>query len=190
MADLYSVGLADGELDSLERAEMHLAKADEDFADADLDRGAGDVFVARSLLARLRLALEDVGTLDSFDSDVGVPLTKRQSQDHLLLRADFAIGVGELEIAARCLDEVERSPSSEVTLSWSTLGRAEIARRFGRGQGPDLMAVRDDAIDRGAWWLAAQAELGMTEADEARVQTPDGTVVRALGRPRVLWMTT
>jgi tetratricopeptide (TPR) repeat protein len=189
MAHLYSVALIDGEVGALRSAERHLAQADEDFADAALTRGAGDVAVARSLLARLRLALEDIGTLDTFDSFIDVPLTERQRQDTLLLRADFALAVEEFQVAAECLEQIEQSPSSEVTLAWSTLGRAELAR-VGHGSGPDLTAVRADALYRGAWWLAAQAELGMAKVDEARTQTPDGTIVRALGRPRVLWMTT
>ena len=114
-------------------------------------------------------------------------LSRRQRQDQLLLFTDLALAADDVSQASACLDEVDRSHPSELTASWTRFARAETVHRDGNPE-PSLNTIKADAEAVGAYFMAAQAALGVS--GEAETTTLTGERVRAVGSPRVLWLLT
>lgn len=185
MAHLYSCALQ-GETDRANRlatAQVELEAAAMDFGDSGLGEGMGDVYIGRLLMHRLRIAL--------FPHSSAVPapvkLSKRQNQDRLLLLADIAIGQGDLAAAQRHVNRVMKSRPSELTAWLARFAKAEIARVQNKGV-TQLDGLVSEAESGGAHFLAAQAVLGRDDIAETAVAS--GSVIAAVGHPRVLWLLT
>jgi len=184
MAHLYSLAVP-GDIrsgNSLADAATELDLAWLDFKDSDLTTGLGDVYIGRLLLYRLQMACSQPGT-----EPQAPELSQRQHQDQLLLFADIALADADVEAALSHLDAVDRLQPSELTASLARFARAEIAHRF-KTSGPSLAEIQSEAEAVGAYFLAGQAALGLSE--EAETATANGQLIRAVGTPRVLWLLT
>lgn len=189
MAHLYATAFPDRHADvetAIDEAMALADKAADDFEDSNLHRAAGDVFIARLLGHRLKIAIG----LDAPGPTEPPMLTRRQSNDVALLRADTALAVGDVAAADKHLAIVERSPANQVAAAWARLGRAEHGRHTGATTTAHD-AIEHDAEERGARWLAAQAALGHTDDAEVTISTSLSPLrVRGVGEPRVLWLVT
>ena len=185
MTWLYSLALAGSVSveECMSDAENQFRLAEQDFNDSGLATGLGDVYIGRLLLYRLHRALSTESSAEPAPRE----LSRRQRQDQLLLLADLALAADDASHASACLDEVDRSHPSELTASWARFARAEIAHRYGN-PGPSLNTIKADAEAVGAYFMAAQAALGVS--GEAETTTSTGERVRAVGNPRVLWLLT
>lgn len=134
------------------------------------------------MLYRLQMACSQPGT-----EPQAPELSQRQHQDQLLLFADIALADADVEVALSHLDAVDRLQPSELTASLARFARAEIAHRF-KTSGPSLAEIQSEAEAVGAYFLAGQAALGLSE--EAETATANGQLIRAVGTPRVLWLLT
>ena len=84
------------------------------------------------------------------------------------------------------------TPGHAVQLTYSSVtfarfARAEVAHRY-RMAGPSLAGVQSEAEDVGAYFLAGQAALGLSQGPETT--TANGHRLVAVGTPRVLWLLT
>ena len=184
MAHLYSLAVPGdtGSGSSLNDAAAEFDLACLDFNDSALTVGLGDVYIGRLLLYRLQIACSQSGTALKAPE-----LSRRQHQDQLLLSADISLAVSDAEAALNYLDAVDRLQPSELTAFLVRFARAEIAHRL-KTSGPSLAAIQSEAEDVGAYFLAGQAALGLSE--EAEIATADGQQLLAVGNPRVLWLLT
>lgn len=184
MAHLYSLAVP-GDIrsdNSLDDAAAEFGLACGDFEDSELITGLGDVYIGRLLRYRLQMACSQPGT-----EPQAPQLSQRQHQDQLLLSTDIALANEDVEAALHYLDAVDRLRPSELTASLARFARAEIAHRFGR-TGPSLAEIQSEAEAVGAYFLAGQAALGLSEDTETA--TTNGQRLRAVGTPRVLWLLT
>ena len=189
LAHLYSTAAtatAPGLDEAVRAARNCLNTAEADFDDSGLARGEGDVFVVRLLAHRLCLAAGHDGPAPTPPSNA----TRRQSHDIALLLTDIALARDDLPEADRQLSFVERLPANQVASAWARLGRAEYSRRAGTS-GPSHADIEQTASSVGAWWLAAQARLGVHNANEVTIHNAAWPVrAKAIGSPRVLWLLT
>jgi hypothetical protein len=183
MAHLYSFAVpSDTRGSRLDDAAAEFDLAWLNFNDSDLTTGLGDVYIGRLLLYRLKMACSQPGTAPEPPE-----LSQRQHQDQLLLFADIALAGAGVEAALHHLDAVDRLQPSELTTSLARFARAEIAHRS-QTAGPSLAEIQSEAEAVGAYFLAGQAALGVSE--KAETTTANGQRLRAVGAPRVLWLLT
>jgi hypothetical protein len=184
MAHLYSLAVP-GDIrsgNSLDNAAAEFDLAFLDFNDSDLTTGLGDVYIGRLLLYRLQMACSQPGT-----EPQAARLSQRQHQDQLLLFADIALADADAQAALNHLDAVDRLQPSELTASLVRFARAEIAHQS-KTAGPSLAEIQSEAEAVGAYFLAGQAALGLSE--KAEIAAANGQRLRAIGTPRVLWLLT
>jgi hypothetical protein len=161
-----------------------------------------DLRTATLLAARVELALGgDRGIEASGDqlSDAEA-LGGRYVDDRCLVLADLALARGGVDDAGVLLRRVAGRPSCPVAGAWAALGLAEVRRLGGdtTGAADDFQRVGHLGAERGAWWLQAQAAIGLeicgTRRDEWSGVPDDVRQAaqerRALGASRVLWMMT
>jgi hypothetical protein len=103
------------------------------------------------------------------------------------LFTDVALANADVEAARSHLDAVYRLQPSELTASLVRFARAEIAHRSGTA-GPSLAEIQSEAEATGAYFLAGQAALALSE--RAETVTANGQRLRVVGKPRVLWLLT
>lgn len=183
LAALYETAIVPGTSvdDAIRVAEEHIRLAEADFADSALERAAGDVHVLKLMCHRLRLA---AGT--SSVVPVAPPIAgPRQQQDVALVLADIALAQRDDAAADAHLALVEAAPANAVAAAWAQLGRAVL-----EGRPVDTFAeIEAAATNVGAWWLAAQARLQATGADEVTIESDLGPLrTRRVGHPGVLWL--
>jgi hypothetical protein len=186
-----------------------LADAEKDFDTAETifssDPASGalaDVDIGRLMLHRARLAVGEIPEPPRQLVDI-TRCRKRVRDDDALVRADIALGQGDLDEASRLLDTVRSAPSSEVAALWCELGTAEILhRRASADSGPIFGRLCDRAQQVGARWLQIQALIGMAVTGQATwlevedvvsqapLQLPAPAKAMMLSRDsnRVLWM--
>jgi len=182
---LYSLALSEATSndENMFEAAKHFSLAKQNFDDSGYPAGNGDVYIGQLLLYRIQLALSPARSVEPAPPD----LSRRQRQDQLLLLTDVALAEGNVRVALAHLDEVDRLRPSELTASWASFARAEIAQRFSIA-GPSLRKIKADAEAVGAHFMAAQAALGLS--GEAETTTFNGDRMRAVGSHRVLWLLT
>lgn len=159
-----------------------------------------DIRTARLLAARVELALGAGGAMpvDREGFADAEPLGRRYVDDRCLVLADLAIGHGDVAAAERLLGRIMRNPSCPVAEGWAALGQAEVTRlRNDQGSAGGVFArVARLGAERGAWWLQAQAAIGLElcgGGESAWGGVPDevreaARARHALGEPRLLWM--
>lgn len=131
----------------------HLEKADGYFDAVSEWSHLADVRSVQFLLARVRMAL---GVAADPPNEVdGHPLSSRQRDDLLLVKADIAIARGDFELAALLAGRVAGDPSNVMAELWSEFALGELERRGGNGTSR-LVGVRGRAHERGALWLELQ----------------------------------
>ena len=158
-----------------------------------------DVVTARLLATRVELAQ---GAGSSFETalDDAQRLGGRYLDDRCLVLADLALAQGDVAAADELLHRVAGNPSCPVAEVWAALGLAELARLRGEidAAGEQFAAVARLGQHTGAFWLQAQAAIGMRRCevaeDDAWQSVPEAVRDAAgsdgFGDPRVLWMMT
>jgi hypothetical protein len=185
MAHLYSLAVPaaiPSGSSSLDGAAAEFDLAGLDFSDSHLTAGLGDVYIGRLLLYRLQLACSVPAAQPQAPE-----LSRRQHQDQLLLFTDIALAGADVETALTHLDAIDRLRPSELTASFARFARADVAHRY-RMAGPSLAGVQSEAEAVGAYFLAGQAALGLSQGPETT--TANGHRLVAVGTPRVPWLLT
>jgi hypothetical protein len=181
-----------------EEAREALDMAGERFSAEGRPGPVADVDSGRLLAARVEIALGGDPPVHP-DLDTAVRLRGRYADDRRLILADIELARGNRTAAAELLHAVSQAPSCPVADAWSQLGLAEVARLARDPEAADRFATVGELADtRGAYWLAAQAVVGLRLCGDPREQTfathlpadlSTALAVRTLGNPRVLWMT-
>jgi hypothetical protein len=195
-------------LGEIDRTDEPIAAMTKRFAFEKDPFNIADARTAELLVARVRLAQTGSLGLDSLDSPDDAARTGRYRDDLDLLRADIAIGQGNHHEAHQRLVRVRDESATPVSKAWALLGLAELERLADAAPlaANAFEALADDAHDRKATWLEAQAILGLHLCDETRTErhwpqlaatwpknggvTLESLKTPTIERPRVLWLLT
>jgi hypothetical protein len=130
-----------------------------------------DVRTAELLVARVRLAQTGSLGLESLDAETDSVRTRRYKDDLDLLRADIAIALDD-RVEAQCrLTRVREEGATPISTTLAQLGLAELHRlnnpRDTNAADP-FETLANEAHQKRATWIEAQAALGVHLCDESR----------------------